>query len=218
METREIAPLLDRRVKIYDRSLNMSTVVDIAEDVDAPARFSVTDIPVEGKEGLMLALDINYSGFPRDEYDVIGMRLYSTDPARTWIINANLLRALRIEDCKNYAVSLVLLRYRPGTPISDFDYMPYNFWNDLHYVAQAREESGSLDLKAFARLYSVATKIMKNPREVLAGGFGVSKPAVAKWAAKARAEGLYTAYTPAEKDRLRAAEIKALNEPILDNE
>lgn len=59
---------------------------------------------------------------------------------------------------------------------------------------------------------------MKNPREVLAGGFGVSKPAVAKWAAKARAEGLYTAYTPAEKDRLRAAEIKALNEPIPDNE
>ena len=125
---------------------------------------------------------------------------------------------MRIEDCKNYAVSLVLLRYRPGTPISDFDYMPYNFWNDLHYVAQARVESGSLDLKAFARLYSVATKIMKNPREVLAGGFGVSKPAVAKWAAKARAEGLYTAYTPAEKDRLRAAEIKALNEPIPDNE
>lgn len=46
----------------------------------------------------------------------------------------------------------------------------------------------------------------------------MSKPAVAKWAAKARAEGLYTAYTPAEKDRLRAAEIKALNEPIPDNE
>ena len=121
METREIAPLLDRRVKIYDRSLNMSTVVDIAEDVDAPARFSVTDIPVEGKEGLMLALDINYSGFPRDEYDVIGMRLYSTDPARTWIINANLLRALRIDVCKMFAVSRVLLRYRPGTPLSELD-------------------------------------------------------------------------------------------------
>lgn len=218
MKTSEITPRLDRRVRIHDDYLGVSSVVDIAADVDTPTRFSVVDIPVHGKEGLMLALDIAHSGSERDEYDVVDMRLYSADPARTWIINGKLLRTLRIDDYKNYAVSLVLLRYKPGTKIRDFDYMPYDFWDDLRRVAAAREKSGSIDLSAFARLYSVATKIMKNPRDVLAEGFGVSKPAVAKWVAKARAAGLYTAYTPDEKDRLRAAEIKALNEPIPDNE
>ena len=46
----------------------------------------------------------------------------------------------------------------------------------------------------------------------------MSKPAVAKWAAKARAEGLSPASPPAKRDGLRAAKKRALNEPIPDNE
>lgn len=193
METKEIERYLDPRVKLHCKLLSPFTLALLTDEILAPMSFSMDDIPVEGKDGLFIALDLMYFN-ERNGYEVVGMRLYSKDPSRVWLIDWQMMRTLRIEDYKKYALSHVLLIERPGTKPSDFEYRPYRFDYDLHYAAEARKESGKLDLKAIARLYSAAILTTRNPREVLAKGFGVSKPAISKWVEKVRAEG-YGTYT-----------------------